>query len=30
LNRALSMTQAVAFCDQFHDQQGMNLTTLNY
>jgi hypothetical protein len=30
LNRALSTTQAVAFCDQFHDQQGMNLITLNY
>jgi hypothetical protein len=24
------MTQAVAFCDQFQDQQAMNLITLNY
>jgi hypothetical protein len=30
LNPALSMTQAVAFCAQFLDQQAMNLITLNY
>jgi hypothetical protein len=30
LNRALSTTQAVAFCDQYQGQQAMNLTTLNY
>jgi hypothetical protein len=30
LSRALSMTQAVAFCDQYQDQQVMNLTTRNF
>jgi len=30
LNRALNTMPAVAFCDQYLDQQGMNLTTLNY
>jgi hypothetical protein len=30
LNRALSMTQAVAFCAQYQDQQGMNLITRNF
>jgi hypothetical protein len=30
LNPALSTTQAVAFCDQYQDQQVMNLITLSY
>jgi hypothetical protein len=30
LNPALSTIQAVAFCAQSLDQQGMNLITLNY
>jgi hypothetical protein len=30
LSRALSTTQAVAFCDPFQDQQVMNLITRNY
>jgi hypothetical protein len=30
LSRALSTTQAVAFCVQYLDQQAMNPITLNY